>query len=1122
MRRTFTHHLSLIVCLCFVAALLYPCVTWAATCDQWIAKAVSVEGIVEVQRAGETQWQTVMLDNTFCPGDTIRVDDNSRAALSLANQPLLRLDQNTTITLGGVEEKKGAIVDLAQGAIHFFSRISRNLEVRTGFVNAGVEGTEGLVRVEEDRTVITIYAGKVLASNTAGELAVTGGQSAVAEAGKAPTAYTVVRPRDAVQWALYYPPVMLFAPGQAPKEDPGDPRFLAYRASQALSVGRVDEAGADIQQALSLDPNYSDAHALQAVLFVVQNEKEKALASGRKAVETGPNSASALIAMSYAQQASFDLEGARASVETAVNLDPNDALAWARLAELRSSFGELDKGLAAAKKAVELEPGLSRPHMVLGFAYLTQVKTAESRAAFEKAITLDQADPLSRLGLGLAKIRDGDLDAGGREIEIAASLDSNNSIIRSYLGKTYFEKKEIGLDEREYAIAKELDPNDPTPYFYDAIAKQTTNRPVEALHNLEKAKELNDNRAVYRSKLQLDSDLAARSAATARVYSDLGFQQRALVEGWNSVNTDPTNFSAHRFLADTYSSRPRHEIARVSELLQSQLLQPTNITPIQPRLAESNQFLISASGPGGLSFNEFNPLFNRNSIAFQGSALAGSNETTGAEAVISGIHDNLSISSGYAYFQTDGWRDNADQEDSIINLFAQYELSYKTSIQAEYRYRDNDRGDVQLRFFEDDFLPDLRQKDETDSTRIGFRHEFSPSSTLIGNFSYQDADRDLDDLIFIDIGFPPMLEEFFAIEGNEEAYSGELQHLFRSAYVNTVVGGGYFDIDLDRTITDEVFDPFFTPPFLIVSSTERVKTDIDHYNVYGYSYVNILDNLTLTLGASGDFFDRDEKDRNDRDIDEDQFNPKLGITWSPLEGTTLRGAVFRTFKRTLITDQTLEPTQVAGFNQFYDDINATKAWVYGVGVDQKFSRNVYAGAEFTYRDMEVPYYQDISVPPAAPSFVLREADWEEYLGRAYVYWTPHDWFALSAEYQYEKLERDRDFPFTIKDVDTHRVPLGVNFFHPSGLSAGLKATYYYQDGTFQTQEAAADEFQDGDDKFWVVDAAVSYRIPKRHGFITLGVTNLFDEDFEYADIDVDNPSVQPDQSVFFKVTLALP
>jgi hypothetical protein len=46
---------------------------------------------------------------------------------------------------------------------------------------------------------------------------------------------------------------------------------------------------------------------------------------------------------------------------------------------------------------------------------------------------------------------------------------------------------------------------------------------VEALHKLQKAIELNDNRAVYRSRLLLDSDLAARSAALARIYSDFGF-----------------------------------------------------------------------------------------------------------------------------------------------------------------------------------------------------------------------------------------------------------------------------------------------------------------------------------------------------------------------------------------------------------------------------------------------------------------------------------------------------------------------------------------------------------------------------------------------------------------------
>jgi tetratricopeptide (TPR) repeat protein len=188
-------------------------------------------------------------------------------------------------------------------------------------------------------------------------------------------------------------------------------------------------------------------------------------------------------------------------------------------------------------------------------------------------------------------IRDGDVSGGRAEIEIAASLDPNNSLLRSYLAKAYYEEKRDKHASSQFSMAKEFDPNDPTPFFYDAIRKQTLNRPVEALHDMQKAISLNDNRVVYRSRLLLDDDLAARSASLGRIFSDLGFQQLALVEGWKSVNTDPSNYSAHRFLADSYASLPRHEIARVSELLQSQLLQPININPVQPSLAQSNLFI---------------------------------------------------------------------------------------------------------------------------------------------------------------------------------------------------------------------------------------------------------------------------------------------------------------------------------------------------------------------------------------------------------------------------------------------------------------------------------------------------------------------------------------------------
>ncbi|HSF01967.1 MAG TPA: FecR domain-containing protein, partial [Solirubrobacterales bacterium] len=716
-----------------------------------MTKAVSVQGSVEARRAGQPSWQPVRLNDTYAPGDVIRVGERSRADLAMLDQSVLRLNANTELTIEPVKDQRTGVVSMLRGATHFFSRGPRSLEVQTPFTVAGVRGTEFYIGLEPDRALLTVFEGTVLAQSPAGSLTVTSGQSAVAETGKAPVTRVVARPRDAVQWTLHYPPVLYFRPDEFPtgldwqgmvrrsldaytKGDlkgafdalaaapstVSDPRFFAYRAHLLLAVGRVDEAAADIEQALRLAPGDANALALQTIIAVTQGDKDKALAIAQRAVQASPKSGTAHIALSYAQQARFDLEGARASAESAVALDSNNALAWARLSELWASFGHLDRAQRAAQRAVVLEPNLSRTQTVLGYAYLMRVKTKEAKEAFEKAIVLDQADPLPRLGLGLARIREGKLHEGGREIETAASLDPSNAIVRSYLGKTYYEEKRTGLGEREYEMAKQLDPNDPTPYFYDAIAKQTTNRPVEALHDMQRAIELNDNRAVYRSRLLLDADEAARSASLGRVYSDLGFQQLALVEGWKSVNTDPSNSSAHRLLADSYAVLPRHEIARVSELLQSQLLQPLNRTPIQPRLAESNLALISSGGPGGLSFNEFNPLFNRDGVTLQGTGLGGENGTWAGEGVLAGIYKNVSFSLGYTHFDTNGWRPNAEQQDRIGNAFVQLELTPSTSIQAEYRYRDRETGDIQLNFFDDDdFRRNFEQETRTHTARLG-------------------------------------------------------------------------------------------------------------------------------------------------------------------------------------------------------------------------------------------------------------------------------------------------------------------------------------------------------------------------------------------------------------------
>jgi len=110
--------------------------------------------------------------------------------------------------------------------------------------------------------------------------------------------------------------------------------------------------------------------------------------------------------------------------------------------------------------------------------------------------------------------------------------------------------------------------------------------------------------------------------------------------------------------------------------------------------------------------------------------------------------------------------------------------------------------------------------------------------------------------------------------------------------------------------------------------------------------------------------------------------------------------------------------------------------------------------------------------------------------------------------------------FGFKTMDTHRVPLGLAFFHPSGLNAFVTATYWQQEGQFEQLEVI--EFKEGRSKFWLTDVGVNFRLPKRNGFISVGAANLFDKKFDYFEVDVDNPTIQPKRTFYVKFTLAFP
>src|SRR4030095_3376201 len=181
---------------------------------------------------------------------------------------------------------------------------------------------------------------------------------------------------------------------------------------------------------------------------------------------------------------------------------------------------------------------------------------------------------------------------------------------------------------------------------------------------------------------------------------------------------------------------------------------------------------ISAQGPSSASFLEFNPLFTRNGYTAQLSAMGGNNSTWGGDALVSGISGKFGYSVGYSHFQTDGFRTNADQWDNLAAVFLQYDFTPETSAQFEYRYRKTRQGDLQLNFFPDDVLPFLRANSETENYRIGLKHAFSPSSTLLFSVQYQHRETESHDV-------PPDALALDITEPDLKGASAEVQHLYR-------------------------------------------------------------------------------------------------------------------------------------------------------------------------------------------------------------------------------------------------------------------------------------------------------------------------------------------------------
>ncbi|MBK8815136.1 MAG: FecR domain-containing protein [Methylococcaceae bacterium] len=241
-------HLRSALLLCFLAPLngaIADAVPQKCT-GQSGALVVSLQGTLEYDPESRGQWQSSQLNQTLCEGSRIHVGPYSRASVLLPNGFVARIDEDTVLTFNVLNPDKPALMDLLKGFVHFISRTPKHLQINTPIANAGPEGTEFALSVNEQSASLWVYEGGVKFFNAQGSINLKPGQGAQTYAGQAPQARIDIKPQDAVNWALYYPPLLPYPEQSTPTDNAIRTAIRDFRQGRtATAIAELNNLPAD-------------------------------------------------------------------------------------------------------------------------------------------------------------------------------------------------------------------------------------------------------------------------------------------------------------------------------------------------------------------------------------------------------------------------------------------------------------------------------------------------------------------------------------------------------------------------------------------------------------------------------------------------------------------------------------------------------------------------------------------------------------------------------------------------------------------------------------------------------------------------------------------------------------
>jgi len=342
--------------------------------------------------------------------------------------------------------------------------------------------------------------------------------------------------------------------------NPNDSGTYLNRGNVKHAKGLYNEAITDFTKAIELDPKSELIYTNRANTYSALGLHDEAIADCTKAILMNPKHANAFYNRGNAKHAKGLHDKAIEDFNKAIELDPKFSMAFANRGGAKLAMGLHEAAIVDYNKAIELSPKLAKTYCNRGIAKLGKGLLDDAIADFDKAIERDPSFAQAYCSRGTARHSQGLHDKAIADFCKAIEKDPKLALAWSARGHAKLAEGRYDEAITDCTKAIELDSSLASAYLNRATARYRKDLLDDAIADFTKAIRLDPNNAEayfnrgtardvrglhddaiadFTKAIELDPKHAGAHCNRGAAYCDQGLFEKAIADFTKTIELDP-------------------------------------------------------------------------------------------------------------------------------------------------------------------------------------------------------------------------------------------------------------------------------------------------------------------------------------------------------------------------------------------------------------------------------------------------------------------------------------------------------------------------------------------------------------------------------------------------------